>query len=93
VRSGSELRVVTERPEVALSVSEMNKDSWLVFELPGFASVDSGTQQDSIDALRGAKETSYFKGEDALWVKLVVPADPEPPVRPTLMQTSVTVSR
>jgi hypothetical protein len=93
VRSGSELRVVTERPEVALSVSEMNKDSWLVFELPGFAKADAGKEQGSIDALRAANETSYFKSEDALWVKLVVPADPEPPVRPTLMQTSVTVSR
>jgi cell migration-inducing and hyaluronan-binding protein len=71
----------------------MNKDSWLVFELPGFAKADAGKEQGSIDALRAANETSYFKSEDALWVKLVVPADPEPPVRPTLMQTSVTVSR
>ena len=93
VRSGSEIQVVTERPEIALSVSEMNKDSWLIFELPGFASADAGMEQDSIDALRGAKETSYFKDDDALWVKLVVPADPEPPVRPTLMQTSITVKR
>jgi hypothetical protein len=93
VRSGSELRVLTERTEVALSVSEMNKDSWLVFELPGFSKADSGKEQGSIDALRAANETSYFRGEDKLWVKLVVPADPEPPVRPTLMQTSVTVSR
>jgi hypothetical protein len=93
VRSGSEIQVVTERPEVALSVSEMNKDSWLVFELPGFTNADAGTQLDSIAALREANETSYFRAEDALWVKLVVPADPEPPVRPTLMQTSITVSR
>ncbi|HHX82243.1 MAG TPA: transmembrane domain-containing protein [Pseudomonadaceae bacterium] len=93
VRSGTELKVVTERPEFSLAVSEMDKDSWLIFELPGFAQTDAGTEKSSIDALRAANETAYFKGEDALWVKLVVPADPEPPIRPTLMQTSVTVSR
>jgi cell migration-inducing and hyaluronan-binding protein len=46
-----------------------------------------------MDALRKASETSYFKDKDTLWVKLVVPADPEPPVRPTLMQASITVKR
>jgi hypothetical protein len=93
VRSGNEIRVVTERDQVALSVSEMNKDSWLVLELPGFANADTGTELDSIDAVRASNETAYFKGDNALWVKLIVPADPEPPVRPTLMQTSITVSR
>ena len=46
-----------------------------------------------MDALRKASETSYFKDKDALWVKLIVPQDPEPPIRPTVMQTSITVSR
>jgi hypothetical protein len=50
VRSGTEVRVNTERREVALSLSEMNKDSWVVFELPGFANAASGTKQDSLDA-------------------------------------------
>jgi hypothetical protein len=93
VRSGMEIQVLTERPELALSVSEMNKDSWLLFELPGYSSADSGTEQGSMDALRNASETSYYRDKDALWVKLVVPADPEPPVRPTLMQASITVKR
>jgi cell migration-inducing and hyaluronan-binding protein len=93
VRAGTEIRVKTERPEVSLSLSEMNKDSWVVFELPGFANASSGTQQDSMDALRKASETSYFRGDNALWVKLVVPQDPEPPIRPTLMQASISVSR
>jgi cell migration-inducing and hyaluronan-binding protein len=93
VRSGIDIRVKTERPEVNLSLSEMNKDSWIVFELPGFANAASGTRLDSMDALRKASETSYFKGEDALWVKLVVPADPAPPVRPTISQASIRVSR
>jgi hypothetical protein len=73
VRAGTEIRVKTERPEVAISLSEMAKDSWVVFELPGFANATSGKQQDSIDALRKATETSYFKGPDAVWVKLVIP--------------------
>jgi hypothetical protein len=30
---------------------------------------------DSLDALRKASETSYFKAKDALWVKLVSPGD------------------
>jgi cell migration-inducing and hyaluronan-binding protein len=71
----------------------MNKDSWVIFELPGFASSSSGTKKDSLDALRKSSETSYFKDNDALWVKVVVPADPEPPIRPTLSQISVSASR
>jgi G8 domain len=93
VRAGTEIRVKTERREVSLSLSEMNKDSWVIFELPGFANAASGTEQDSLDALRKASETSYFKGKDALWVKLVVPQDPALPIRPTVMQVSISVSR
>ena len=77
VRAGTEIRVKSERPEVALSLSEMAKDSWVVFELPGYASATSGKQQDSLDALRKATETSYFKGPDAVWVKLVIPVAPK----------------
>jgi cell migration-inducing and hyaluronan-binding protein len=93
LRAGTEIRVITERPQVSFSLSEMNKDSWVIFELPGFASSGSGTKLDSLDALRKSSGTSYFKDKDALWVKLVVPADPEPPIRPTVSQTSITVSR
>jgi hypothetical protein len=93
VRSGSEILVKTERREVSLSLSEMNKDAWVLFELPGFANAASGTKQDSLDALRKASETSYFKDKDALWVKLVVPQDPALPIRPTVMQASIAVSR
>jgi len=71
----------------------MNKDSWVIFELPGFASAASGTEQESLAALRRASETAYFRGEDALWVKLVVPTDPALPIRPTVIQESITVSR
>ena len=97
VRAGTEIRVKTERPEVAISLTEMAKDSWVVFELPGFANADSGKQQDSIDALRKATETSYFKGPDAVWVKLVVPTAPKgvgiDQFGPLDTQTSIVVRR
>jgi hypothetical protein len=97
VRAGTEIRVKTERPEVAISLTEMAKDSWVVFELPGFANATSGKQQDSLDALRKATETSYFKGPDAVWVKLVIPTAPKGVGRdqfgPLDTQTSITVSR
>jgi cell migration-inducing and hyaluronan-binding protein len=97
VRAGTEIRVKTERPEVAISLSEMAKDSWVVFELPGFANAASGKQQGSIGALRKATETSYFKGPDAVWVKLVIPTAPKGVGRdqfgPLDTQTSITVSR
>jgi cell migration-inducing and hyaluronan-binding protein len=97
VRAGTEIRVKTERPEVAISLSEMAKGSWVVFELPGFANATSGKQQDSIDALRNATETSYFKGPDAVWVKLVIPTAPTgvgiDQFGPLDTQTSITVSR
>jgi cell migration-inducing and hyaluronan-binding protein len=93
VRAGSEILVKTERREVSLSMSEMDRGSWVIFELPGFTNAASGTQQGSMDALRKASETSYFKGGDALWVKLVVAEAPVMPVRPTNIQTSIAVSR
>ncbi|MFO1503550.1 MAG: G8 domain-containing protein [Steroidobacteraceae bacterium] len=97
VRAGTEIRVNTERPEVTIGLTEMGKDSWVVFELPGFANASSGKQQDSLDALRKATETSYFKGADAVWVKLVIPAAPAGVGRdqfgPLDTQTSITVSR
>ncbi len=93
VRAGTEIRVKTERPEVSLSLAEMDQGSWVIFELPGFTKAASGTEQPSIDALRKASETSYFRGGDALWVKLVVTTPPLPIVRPTDLQASIAVSR
>jgi hypothetical protein len=98
VRSGTEIEVKTERQQVFLSVREMDRGSWVMFELPGFTAAESGKQQDSMDALRRASETSYFKGKNALWVKLVVSdADYQGPVvEPVgrlVAQTTMTVSR
>ena len=93
MRAGTEIQVKTERPEVTLSLAEMDQGSWVIFELPGFTKAASGTEQASMDALRKANETSYFRGGDALWVKLVVTKPPLPIVRPTDLQASIAVSR
>jgi hypothetical protein len=74
VRAGTEIKVTTERPSVNLNLTELNPGSWVIFELPGFNSAASGTQTDSLDALRNAGATSYYKGNGSLWVKLVATA-------------------
>jgi len=75
VRAGTEIKVSTERPTMSLRVSEMKKGSWVILELPGFTTAASGTPQDSLDALRQASDTSYYKDKDALWVKFVSSGD------------------
>jgi cell migration-inducing and hyaluronan-binding protein len=49
----------------------MDSGSWVIFELPGFTTSSAGTPQTSMDALRSASVTSYYKGDSALWVKVV----------------------
>jgi cell migration-inducing and hyaluronan-binding protein len=73
VRAGTEIKVTTERPSVSLRLSEMDKGSWVIFELPGFTTAASGTAQTSLEALRAASDTSYYKGPSSLWVKVVSP--------------------
>jgi cell migration-inducing and hyaluronan-binding protein len=53
----------------------MDEGSWVIFELPGFTTAASGTEQSSLDALRRASDTSYFRDRDALWVKVVSNGD------------------
>jgi cell migration-inducing and hyaluronan-binding protein len=93
VRAGTEIEVKTERTKVTLSLAEMNLGSWVKFKYPGFASAASGKAQDSLNALRKASQTSYFRDGNDLWVKLVVAKAPLPIVRPTDLQASITVSR
>jgi cell migration-inducing and hyaluronan-binding protein len=50
----------------------MDDGSWVVFELPGFTSAAAGAELSSLAALRDARDTSYYKDGDTLWVKLVV---------------------
>ena len=75
VRAGTEYKVTTERPSLNLSVTELDAGSWVMFELPGFTTASSGAAQDSLDALRKATATSYYKGNGSLWVKLVSTGD------------------
>ncbi|MGX7896496.1 G8 domain-containing protein [Tsuneonella sp. HG222] len=93
VRAGSEIEVRTERPQVTLSLAEMDAGSWVMFALPGFAEAASGREQASMDALRRAKETAWFRNGDTLWVKLVAAAPAKPVIRPTDLQASITVER
>jgi hypothetical protein len=74
--AGTEFKVATERPSVSLSVSQFDNGNWVIFQLPGFTTAASGTQTDSLDALRKASATSYFKDKDSLWVKVVAAAGP-----------------
>jgi len=67
--------VTTERPSVNINVKELDAGSWVMFELPGFTTASSGTAQDSLDALRKASDTSYYKGNGSLWVKIVSTGD------------------
>ncbi|HEX5132363.1 MAG TPA: G8 domain-containing protein [Candidatus Krumholzibacteria bacterium] len=75
VRAGTEYKVTTERPSLTLNVKELDAGSWVMFELPGFTTAASGTEQSSLDALRKASATSYYKGNGSLWVKLVSSGD------------------
>ncbi|NBS26665.1 MAG: transmembrane domain-containing protein [Gammaproteobacteria bacterium] len=93
VRAGTEMQVLTDRESVSLSLSEMDQGSWIMFELPGFTRGASGTEQGSLDALRNAEETSWFRDADAVWVKLVVAEPLLTPIRSSNMQATITVSR
>jgi cell migration-inducing and hyaluronan-binding protein len=77
VRAGTEIKLATERPTLTLRLTELDKGSWVIFQLPGFNTADSGAHQTSLKALRKASETSYFKDKNALWVKVVSPDDGE----------------
>ena len=63
--------MTTERPSVNISVKELNTGSWVMFELPGFTTASTGTEQSSLDALRNASATSYYKGNGELGLKVV----------------------
>jgi cell migration-inducing and hyaluronan-binding protein len=60
---------------VNINVKELDTGSWVMFELPGFTTASTGTEQSSLDALRNASATSYYKGDGSLWVKVVSTGD------------------
>jgi cell migration-inducing and hyaluronan-binding protein len=75
VRAGSEFTVKTESNSVNIRVREFDAGSWVMFKLPGFTRAAAGAEQGSLDALHGASKTSWFKANDALWVKMVSTGD------------------
>jgi cell migration-inducing and hyaluronan-binding protein len=72
IRSGAEVRVETAKKDLSLSLREMDKGSWVIFELPGFTKSAAGEAETSLAALRSAHDTAYYKDGDKLWLKLVV---------------------
>ena len=72
IGSGAELRVDTGRDKLALHLREMDEGSFVIFQLPGFTTSAGGVEKPSLDELRAANETAWFKDDDSLWVKLVV---------------------
>ena len=71
IRAGTEIRAESEAPTLNISLTEMDAGSWVIFELPGYTNAAAGTAQTSMDPLRAANSTSYYKGDGALWVKLI----------------------
>jgi cell migration-inducing and hyaluronan-binding protein len=71
VRSGTEIKAESEASPLSINVRELDAGSWVIVELPGFATANAGTPQTSLDALRNASSTSYYRGDGSLWVKLV----------------------
>jgi cell migration-inducing and hyaluronan-binding protein len=57
------------------NVKELDAGSWVMFELPGFSKANVGTEQSSLDSLRKATTTSYYKANGSLWVKMVSTGD------------------
>ena len=98
VRAGTEIRVKTERPEVAISLSENGQRLMGRVRAAGFRQRDlREASRTASTPLRKATETSYFKGPDAVWVKLVIPTAPKgigmDQFGPSVTQTSITVRR
>ncbi len=71
VLAGTEIRAESEAPSLNINIRELDKGSWVILELPGYTSAATGTAQTSLEALRSATSTSYYKGDGSLWVKLV----------------------
>lgn len=72
IASGAELRIETARESLTLSLQEMDEGSYVIFELPEFTKAASGVEANSLEALKNASQTSYYRDDKSLWVKLVV---------------------
>ena len=54
IGSGSEISVETARESLSLSLSEMDKGSFMIFQLPEFTAAAKGAEQSSLATLKGA---------------------------------------
>jgi cell migration-inducing and hyaluronan-binding protein len=72
IPNGAEIRVATAKDKLTLNLREMDKGSSVIFELPGFTTAGGGERAPSLEALRAASKTAFFKDKDSLWIKLVV---------------------
>jgi hypothetical protein len=68
---GTEIKVTTERPSVSLSLTELDSGSWVIFELPGFTTAASGTQQEQPGCAAQVQRHLVLQGQGSLWVKVV----------------------
>jgi len=93
VLAGTEIRAESEAPSLNISLRELDNGSWVIFELPGYTTAATGTAQTSMDALRSASSTSYYKGDGSLWVKLVSSGSSPRPGRGGGTPDSIQVSR
>ena len=93
VLAGTEIRAESEAPSLTIGLRELDSGSWVLIELPGYTSAAAGPAQTSLDALRSAKDTSYYKGDGSLWVKLVSNGGGMRPGRGGGTGSSIQVSR
>jgi hypothetical protein len=93
VLADTEIRADSEAPSLNISLRELDKGSWVIVDLPGYTSAATGTAQSSLDALRSASDTSYYKADGSLWVKLVSDGGGARPGRGGGMGASIQVSR
>ena len=94
--AGTEIRAESEAPTLNITAREMDNGSWVIVELPGYTNAASGTAVTSLDALRSAGGTSFYKGQGALWVKVVANGGgmlPGPAGRGGVAPSSIQVSR
>jgi cell migration-inducing and hyaluronan-binding protein len=90
IRAGAEVAVDTVRDSLPLRLSSMDAGSSVVLKLHGFTTTDKGVSQSSLAALREARETSYYKDGDTLWVKLFPATDNATGINPP---PSITASK
>jgi len=98
IRSGTQMRVNTDREVLHLGVRELDQGAWVIFELPGYDHAVSGIEQSSMEDLRDASLSSWYKEGNTVWVKLVVsdvhfPGPVLEPVGQLLAQTTMKVIR